>query len=329
MAAQQETYHALKASELAWARANTLRKAAAESGLCAAVCEGCTGLPEQPSVLQNFKEAMVIMRDRVARHAVGHARSFLNDRETMNYVAYLNRDNGFLSQIRNAYYKLQSDVLLGLIGNYALWETFCPELWQDPGDIEYHTITQEILKISEPGYAGMLQLSMKAQWLFLQLRVEDNNRVSLDLLVQEQIDRARFLCVSAVRNMVVALHHFRQDLEGSGILSSDEGQRKARTVQAYIMREILAIAFSCVGVRACCHFEMVYQLLQECVPKAPESIVHMLRKEHKLMQSNLLKQLIMSKSVWCRTMSDLERKSMPKFWPNSESQKGTVRVWKL
>ncbi|CAE7354901.1 unnamed protein product [Symbiodinium sp. CCMP2456] len=83
------------------------------------------GFVDRDKMHKAFKDSKLLMRDRVVWQAMGRFRTMLDTQVIMDYLAVIvNSDNTRLSQLRNAYYKVQSDVVAGVMANYYSWEKF-------------------------------------------------------------------------------------------------------------------------------------------------------------------------------------------------------------
>ena len=82
-----------------------------------------------------FKEAKVLTRDRVVWQAIGRFRDLLDMMLSIRYLSdFAKGDENKVSQLRHAFLKIHSDMLMQLMGRHDSWGAFLRHLWQNTDD---------------------------------------------------------------------------------------------------------------------------------------------------------------------------------------------------
>ena len=79
------------------------------------VAGSCTSLSKE-EMQQALEQVNLVHQDRVALQVMGHFRTAQDVAASMDYItAIVNNDNTRMSQLKNALYKVQSEMLLKVI----------------------------------------------------------------------------------------------------------------------------------------------------------------------------------------------------------------------
>jgi len=305
------------------------------------------GFVDRDSLHKAFKDSKLLMRDRVVWQAMGRFRTILDTQVIMDYLAVIvNSDTTRLSQLRNAYYKVQSDVVTGMMENYHSWEKFarnvCGNVEDDdmqvvlmnlglfvdlssqnfyPSLMEVPFIVNNALSKTRPPSEAQLpggttssipKISSDAK--NLQESLAELGRVLSypDFVdpVHEALKLSNKASLVAIQHSIAAWARLRNDIDGSGVLSCDDGARKFRKLDSLLQEEILFTCYAFLGKDGAANFGMVEQVIREqCESKkdmpqlSVEALLTKLYTTHSHLQQAVLTELTCSENVWKRTLT--------------------------
>jgi len=313
------------------------------------------GFVDRDKLHKAFKDSKLLMRDRVVWQAMGRFRTMLDTQVIMDYLAIIvNSDNTRLSQLRNAYYKVQSDVVAEVMANYYSWEKFarnvCGNVEDDdmqvvlmnlgrlvdlsqqnfyPSLMEVPFIVNDALSKTRPESQAQLNggttpniPKITADATALQASLAELGRVLAypDFVdpVHEALKLSNQASLVAIQHSVAAWARLRNDVEGSGVLSCDDGARKFRKLDSLLQEEVLCTCYAFLGKDGVADFGMVDQVFREqCESKKDmpllsiENCLTKLHTTHSHLQKAVLAELTCSENVWKRTLTriaQLQRK---------------------
>ena len=114
----------------------------------------------------------------------------------------------------------------------------------------------------------------------------------------------------AIQHSVAASARLRNDVEGSGVLSCDDGTRKFRKLDSLLQEEVLCTCYAFLGKDGVADFGMVDQVVREqCESKKDmpllsiEAFLTKLHTTHSHLQKAVLTDLTCSENVWKRTLT--------------------------
>ncbi|CAE7603440.1 unnamed protein product [Symbiodinium sp. CCMP2456] len=240
------------------------------------------------------------MRDRVVWQAMGRFRTMLDTQVIMDYLAVIvNSDNTRLSQLRNAYYKVQSDVVAEVMANHYSWEKFarnvCGNVEDDdmqlvlmslgrlvdlseqnfyPSLMEVPCIVNDALSKTRPESQAQLPggtthniPKMTSDATALQASLAELGRVLAypDFVdpVYEALKLSNKASLLAIQHAVAAWARLRHDVEGSGVLWCDDGTRKFRKLDSLLQEEVLCTCYAFLGKDGAADFGMVDQVIRD------------------------------------------------------------------
>ena len=261
---------------------------------------------------------------------------------------------GFVSA---ALAEVQSDVVAQVMANYYSWEKFarnvCGNFEDDdmqvvltnlgrlvdlseqnfyPSLMEVPRIVNEALSKTRPESQAQLPggttpniPKMTFDATSLQASLAELGRVLAypDFLdpVHEALKLSNKASLVAIQHSVAAWARLRNDVEGSGALSCDDGTRKFRKLDSLLQEEVLCTCYACyafLGKDGVADFGMVDQIIREqCESKQDmpllsiEAFLTKLHTTHSHLQKAVLAELTCSENVWKRTLTriaQLQRK---------------------
>jgi len=313
------------------------------------------GFVDRDKLHKAFKDSKLLMRDRVVWQAMGRFRTMLDTQVIMDYLAIIvNSDNTRLSQLRNAYYKVQSDVVAEAMASYYSWEKFarnvCGNVEDDdmqavlmnlgrlvdlsdqnfyPSLMEVPFIVNDALSKTRPESQAQLPVGttpstpkLTSDATALQASLAELGRVLAypDFVdpVHEALKLSNQASLVAIQHSVAAWARLRNDVEGSGVLSCDDGARKFRKLDSLLQEEVLCTCYAFLGKDGVAEFGMVDQVFREqCESKKDmpllsiENCLTKLHTTHSHLQKAVLAELTCSENVWKRTLTriaQLQRK---------------------
>ncbi|CAE7948105.1 hypothetical protein AK812_SmicGene21298 [Symbiodinium microadriaticum] len=258
------------------------------------------GFVDRDKLHKAFKDSKLLMRDRVVWQAMGRFRTMLDTQVIMDYLAIIvNSDNTRLSQLRNAYYKVQSDVVAEAMASYYSWEKFarnvCGNVEDDdmqavlmnlgrlvdlsdqnfyPSLMEVPFIVNDALSKTRPESQAQLPVGttpstpkLTSDATALQASLAELGRVLAypDFVdpVHEALKLSNQASLVAIQHSVAAWARLRNDVEGSGVLSCDDGARKFRKLDSLLQEEVLCTCYAFLGKDGVAEFGMVDQVFRE------------------------------------------------------------------
>ena len=315
---------------------------------------GVVDLHDKDSLFKAFKESKVLTRDRVVWQAIGRFRAPLDVLLTTNYLSdIVNHDNTRTSQLRNAFYKIHSDIVLQTMSDYYSWEKFARHVWnnQEDDDVQlvllnlnrfmgldmqnlYESLMQMPFIVTDAQSKGTpswtlvaaqnTQTPSDAANLFESLTSLGRDLSYPDFLdpVREAIQNSMASSLKAVQYSVAAWCQLHEHATASGVLTSDDGKRKFKELDVLMRQEILCTAFGFLGTNGVADFRFVEQLLLQQVSPGditdiPDFLVR-LKTTHGHLQKHFLQELICSENVWARTIKKITQLQMKESTQNSE-----------
>ena len=250
--------------------------------------------------------------------------------------------------------EVQSDVVAEVMANYYSWEKFarnvCGNFEDDdmqvvltnlgrlvdlseqnfyPSLMEVPCIVNDALSKTRPQSQAQLPggttpniPKMPSDAMSLQASLAELGRVLAypDFVdpVQEALRLSNKASLVAIQHSVAAWAHLRNDVEGSGVLSCDDGTRKFRKLDSLLQEEVLCTCYAFLGKDGVADFGMVDQVIREqCESKKDmplmsiEAFLTKLHTTHSHLQKAVLAELTCSENVWKRTLTriaQLQRK---------------------
>ena len=241
---------------------------------------------------------------------------------------------------------MQSDVVTGMMENYHSWEKFarnvCGNVEDDdmqvvlmnlglfvdlsaqnfyPSLMEVPFIVHNALSKTRPPSEAQLpggttssipKISSDAK--NLQESLAELGRVLSypDFVdpVQEALKLSNKASLVAIQHSIAAWGRLRNDIDGSGVLSCDDGARKFRKLDSLLQEEILFTCYAFLGKDGAANFGMVEQVIREqCESKkdmpqlSVEALLTKLYTTHSHLQQAVLTELTCSENVWKRTLT--------------------------
>ena len=136
--------------------------------------------------------------------------------------------------------------------------------------------------------------------------------------VHEALKLSNKSSLVAIQHSIAAWARLRNDIDGSGVLSCDDGARKFRKLDSLLQEEILLTCYAFLGKDGAADFGLVDQVIREqCEAKKDmpqlniEALLTKLHTTHSHLQKAALTELTCSENVWKRTLtriSQLQRK---------------------
>ncbi|CAE7927151.1 unnamed protein product, partial [Symbiodinium necroappetens] len=216
-----------------------------------------------------FKDSKVLMRDRVVWQAMGRFRTMLDTQVLMQYLAVVvDGDHTRLSQLRNAYYKVQSDVVAEVMANYYSWEKFVRNVCGNMEDDDMQAVLMNLdshaqsLADTTPDIPRMTVDAAALQSSLAELGRVLAYPPFLDL-VHEALKLSNRWSLVAVQHSVAAWARLHNDVQGSGLLSCDDGTRKFRKLDALLQEEVLCTCYAFLGKDGVADIGMVDQVIRE------------------------------------------------------------------
>ena len=127
--------------------------------------------------------------------------------------------------------------------------------------------------------------------------------------VHEALKLSNQASLVAIQHSVAAWARLRNDVEGSGVLSCDDGPGKFRKLDSLLQEEVLCTCYAFLGKDGVADFGMVDQVIREqCewkqdMPLSIEAFLTKLHTTHSHLQKAVLTELTCSENVWKRTLT--------------------------
>ena len=132
--------------------------------------------------------------------------------------------------------------------------------------------------------------------------------------VHEALKLSNQASLVAIQHSVAAWARLRNDVEGSGVLSCDDGARKFRKLDSLLQEEVLCTCYAFLGKDGVAEFGMVDQVFREqCESKKDmpllsiENCLTKLHTTHSHLQKAVLAELTCSENVWKRTLTRIDQ----------------------
>ena len=295
------------------------------------------GLVDPPGTedLKNaFKEAKLLTRDRVVWQTMGRFRDILDMMLSMECLSVLVKGNSTRkSQLRHAYYKIHSEMLVQMIGRNDCWEAFAQKLWHNPGDCDVQrTLSQINRQLNAAGLLIDNDSLMQLPVIVQQAMGADQLGASSDMHrlqgcleslsrklshphfvhpVQQKINASMVSSLLAMQHAVGAY----AALPGNRSFPSadDDFARKVHKLENVIQKEIILTACAYLGTSGLADFRLIERVLLEQISFRGMpffhmgSLLHSLRTRHASMQKDLLQELISSQATWECTVDKIAR----------------------
>ena len=286
-----------------------------------------------------LKNVKVLLRNRVVWQTMGLFRTMTDTQVMMDYLTFKvdnsvprHRRNDLTSQLKNAIYKAQSHVLLEVMSNPNSWarfsSTLCVKFYQDDEmqDVvhllcEYFTLSLQHLYPSLMAVPHIVNAALDRSPAQAVPRNDcmDKLRNLLgfpDFLepVFQLLNQSNEASLLQIQHSVAAWARVNNDVEGSGLLSRDDGKRKFRKLDTLLREEILCTCYAFLGKDALTDFALVAQLIREqCEAKRDMPWLNMEYLLRKLQTSHAelcpAAEFILSPNCWSRTLEVLRRTS--------------------
>ncbi|CAE7241946.1 unnamed protein product [Symbiodinium natans] len=306
---------------------------------------GVVDLFDKESLFKAFKDSKLLTRDRVVWQAIGRFRNPLDMQLTMDYLSELvSNNNTQVSQLRNSYYKIQSDMVLQVMRDYYSWERFALQIFSNYEDDDVQFVLFNLSRFMELNMADLYTSLMQSPFivadalsraahdgvpvrhagsgahslsdtasLFQSLASLGRDLSYPDFLdpVKDAIHRSTQSSLRAIQHSVTAWSLLHQEAPGSGVLTSDDGQRKFRDLDFVMRQELLCTSFAFLGANGLADFGLVEQVLRQHggLKDGPndtvDGLVAKLRTTHSHMQKHFLQELICSENVWSRSIKKI------------------------
>ena len=251
---------------------------------------------------------------------------------------------GFVSAARA---EVQSDVVAEVMANYYSWEKFARNVCGNVEDDDMQNVLMNLgrlVDLSEQNfYPSLMEVprmvndalsktrpesqaqmpggtttpnipKMTADATALQSSLAELGRVLAypDFVdpVHEALKLSNKWSLVAIQHSVAAWARLRNDVEGSGVLSCDDGARKFRKLDSLLQEEVLCTCYAFLGKDGVADFGMVDQVVREqCESKKDmpllsiEAFLTKLHTTHSHLQKAVLTDLTCSENVWKRTLT--------------------------
>ena len=299
---------------------------------------GLVDPPGTEDLTNAFKEAKLLTRDRVLWQTMGRFRDILDMTLSMDYLSVIVKGNSTRkSQLRHAYYKIHSDMLVQMMGRYDSWQAFAQQLWHNSADSDAQLVLSQINQFKVAGlpmeindYQSLMQLPLIVQ----QATRADQLGASCDMArlqrcleslsrnlshpdfvdpVQQKINSSMGSSLLATQHAVGAYAVLQALSSADGVLhkNKDDFARKHRKLEQVVEKEIILTACAYLGTGGLADFRFIERVLREQISFRGMPRVHMgsflysLRRRHASMQKNLLQELISSYKTWERTVEKI------------------------
>ncbi|CAE7671664.1 Fndc3a [Symbiodinium sp. CCMP2592] len=340
MVVRDDLFKSLQAGQIAVAYAHEAWMQLEQLGADVMSIGRLVGFVDRDKLHKAFKDSKLLMRDRVVWQAMGRFRTILDTQVIMDYLAVIvNSDNTRLSQLRNAYYKVQSDVVAAMMENYPSWEKFarnvCGNVEDDdmqvvlmnlglfvdlsaqnyyPSLMEVPYIVSDALSKTRPPSQTQLPggttsgPKIPSDAVNLQESLAELGRVLAyaDFVdpVHEALKLSNKSSLVAIQHSIAAWARLRNDIDGSGVLSCDDGARKFRKLDSLLQEEILHTCYAFLGKDGAADFGLVDQVIREqCESKKDmpqlniEALLTKLHTTHSHLQKAVLTELTCSENT--------------------------------
>ena len=290
-----------------------------------------------------FKEAKVLTRDRVVWQAMGRFRDPLEMVLSINYLSDIVKGNQTrISQLRHAYVKIHSDMLLQLMGRHDHWEAFLQNLWQKPDDLVFTRLNQfreHDLQIGSDYQSLMrlpdivLQAMSKTKTIIYVADHLHHGRIgpssdiarlhgSLEkilscdvmILVQQKFQSCRISSLNAVQHAVGAWAHLQQKAwKKTGVWRTDDGSRKFRNLENLFVHEIVLTGCAYIGNAGLADFQFLERVLRHEIsfrgmPRVDVPyLIRSVRTRHASAQKEIWQELICSEQTWARRARTIQK----------------------
>ena len=339
----QASHHAVLHANQAWIQLETL-------GVDMLSIAGAVDMLGTGDIQKAVKDAKVTTRDRVIMYAMGRFRSVLDVFSIMEYLSDLvKRSNTPVSQLRNAFYKVQSEFVMNLICNVEVFEKFARHLCNNTDDNDMQPVIYNLnhfgvldfnpdqfytslmrwpslvktalLKsqsnASSSSWAGSATASATSA-VFDSYKSLGQQLAYADFLqpVEEAMKASAEMGLWAIQHAVAAWAEFQYATQSMSSKIGGDGTRKLRELDYRLQREVAMTVFAFMGGCAVSDFSCLEHVLRfEIVtkdtlyPEDLEVLISKLQSSHCRIQKELLQELISSEDAWARTVQTVEKKS--------------------
>ena len=113
---------------------------------------GLVDPPGTEDLTAAFKEAKLLTRDRVVWQTMGRFRDVMDMMQSIEYISEIVKgDQTRISQLRHAFLKIHSDMLVQLIGRSDCWQPFALNLGHNRGDFNVELLLSQIDQFKQVG----------------------------------------------------------------------------------------------------------------------------------------------------------------------------------
>ncbi|CAE7819613.1 unnamed protein product [Symbiodinium sp. CCMP2456] len=235
------------------------------------------GFVDRDKLHKAFKDSKLLMRDRVVWQAMGRFRTMLDTQVIMDYLAVIvNSDNTRLSQLRNAYYKVQSDVVAEVMANYYSWEKFARNVCGNVEDDDMQLVLMSLgrlVDLSEQNFYPSL--------------------MEVPCIVNDALSKTR--------------PESQAQLPGGTTHNIPKMTSDATALRASL---VLCTCYAFLGKDGVADFGMVDQVIRDqceskkdMLPLSIEAFLAKLHTTHSHLQKAVLTELTCSENVWKRTLT--------------------------
>ena len=286
-----------------------------------------------------LKDVKVLLRNRVVWQTMGLFRTMTDTQVMMDYLKFKvdnsvprHRRNDLTSQLKNAIYKAQSHVLLEVMSNPNSWarfsSTLCVKFYQDDEMQDVvHLLCENFTLSLQHLYPSLMAVPHIVNAALDRSPAQDvpqndcmdklRNLLGFpDFLepVVQLLNQSNEASLLQIQHSVAAWARLNNDVEGSGLLSRDDGKRKFRKLDTLLREEILCTCYAFLGKDALADFALVAQLIREqCEAKRDMPWLNMEYLLRKLQTSHAelcpAAEFILSPNCWSRTLEVLLRRA--------------------
>ena len=264
---------------------------------------GLVDPPGTEDLTAAFKEAKLLTRDRVVWQTMGRFRDVMDMMQSIEYISEIVKgDQTRISQLRHAFLKIHSDMLVQLIGRHDCWQPFALNLGHNRGDFNVELLLSQIDQFKQAGllmdtdndHPSIMQLPVITQQAMRNTKsiihtahelndgrigassdmarcLDSLNHLSRDLSHQHFVDpvlqnltSSMHASLLAVQQAVGAWAHLHS-ISWKGLMlakHAEDGARKLRKLVNLVEKEIILAACAYLGTSGLADFGFIEHVVR-------------------------------------------------------------------